>query len=830
MTHEMSATAYSSTRRRVATRRRDWRFAAPTLLAGLAGLGLASHFPLLPWAMSAAFIVACALFWAYPRPWLIVFAVLPLVGLAPWTGWITFEESDLLVLAVVVGVYGRLAVSGSLSAQVGSAKAERHRGAGALAKLTVILFAISAAVSMVRGFADAGGFEFGWYQGYHEPLNSLRVAKPFFLALLLWPLWRTLEGGQSQARSERLSWSLMLGLLGVGVAAAWERAAYTGLLDFSTEYRTTALFWEMHVGGAAIDGALALMVPFAVNAMLVARSPSRWAGAAVATLLGGYACLSTFSRAVYLAIPVSVVVLLWLQAAQRRRSAAVAADRAASHTLVPAVLLVGGFAAASTWLFPTSGYRGLLALLGVFIALLMLANLSRRFRASDWLLGFGAGAILSGLAAACAWTFQKGAYAAYAVAGAFTLGWLGRLQLPRSVRGSDVGAPLALAGFVAMVAGLVLVGWRWGEEPGLSRTLPVAAILLAVLIGVSVRKSPAWPASLRWQGTVLSAMAMVASVVGVFGGGSYMADRFARDSTSLGGRLHNWRLGLAMLDSPFDWAIGKGLGRFPASYALSKVGTDEHPGDYRLASDAGGRHLVLSGGTHALGWLAILRFSQRVPLVQAPASVRFDVRTAKPANLMFEVCEKHLLYSEVCLSKTVGVEASGQWQTRQVELEGKPPSRGAWYAPKLIVFSVGVASEGAQVELDNLALTGPGGSNLLANGSFGEGLAHWYFTSDGYHTPWHIEGILMNALFDQGVVGAGLLIAMLTGALWRLSFGSARNDALAPPLAAALVGFVVVGLFSSVTDVPRVAFLFYFLLLLGLTLRGRTRPSKLPGR
>lgn len=160
----------------------------------------------------------------------------------------------------------------------------------------------------------------------------------------------------------------------------------------------------------------------------------------------------------------------------------------------------------------------------------------------------------------------------------------------------------------------------------------------------------------------------------------------------------------------------------------------------------------------------------------------------------------------------------------QVQLEGTRPTRGAWFAPNLIVFSVGVANQGGRAELDNFELSGPDGLNLLANADFSEGFAHWFFTSDGYHTPWHIEGIFMNALFDQGVVGVLLLLLMVGGGLWRLTFGSARNNLLAPAMAAALVSFCAAGIFSSVTDVPRVAFLFYFLVLLSLTLHG-PRPS-----
>jgi hypothetical protein len=34
-----------------------------------------------------------------------------------------------------------------------------------------------------------------------------------------------------------------------------------GLTNFASDYRTSALFWEMHVGGAALDAWLMLSFP-----------------------------------------------------------------------------------------------------------------------------------------------------------------------------------------------------------------------------------------------------------------------------------------------------------------------------------------------------------------------------------------------------------------------------------------------------------------------------------------------------------------------------------------------------------------------------------------
>src|SRR6187455_1158850 len=56
------------------------------LSSGLAGIWLASHYPVWPWAMLAAFAVGSVAFWRYSASWLVVLpALLPLVGFAPWT-------------------------------------------------------------------------------------------------------------------------------------------------------------------------------------------------------------------------------------------------------------------------------------------------------------------------------------------------------------------------------------------------------------------------------------------------------------------------------------------------------------------------------------------------------------------------------------------------------------------------------------------------------------------------------------------------------------------------------------------------------------------------
>ena len=65
----------------------------------------------------------------------------------------------------------------------------------------------------------------------------------------------------------------LFGLGGAALSVLWERLAFTDLLNFSSDYRVTGLFWEMHIGGAALDGFLALTVPFVARDLV--RAP-RW--------------------------------------------------------------------------------------------------------------------------------------------------------------------------------------------------------------------------------------------------------------------------------------------------------------------------------------------------------------------------------------------------------------------------------------------------------------------------------------------------------------------------------------------------------------------------
>lgn len=820
------------------------------------GLALAAHHPLSPtWAIVAWLTAAAvsARWWAYTP--VLLMAALPLIGLAPWTGWITFEEQDLLVLACAAGGYAASALGKFGRASTARVPTWRRVfSISPLAGLLLLAFGASLLLAMQRGLADAGGFEFGWFQGYHEAMSSLRMTKSFFLAALLLPLWMRAGRRQPRELAAALLWGMVLALAGASMAALIERLAYTGLLDFSTDYRSTALFWEMHVGGAALDGCLALTLPFALLALLRERTPWRFAALMALAMLAAYAVMTTFSRGLYAAVPISVGLLVLLRDGQRRRtsglaaSAPVPAPRARAVVSRPggligrlgALLIGGGFVVAAILMFGSNGmagggYRGLLALLGVMAVLLVMpASLwlpSPTQRVIGLLMGALLAAVLSGAGWALAIAVPKAAYAEYvlAFAAAVLLRWQDRPGVAQPVY-----ACLVNASWFWLLGSMVVVAGDWGGDTAMAN-----AVLAMLVLGLSWPLLLLWPAlwplsspadrtaaastDVGWRSRSLlfGGLLLAAGVVASLGGGEYVRDRASSWHDDMQTRATHWKESLALLDTPQDWVLGKGAGRFVANHFFAGP-IAQHTGDYRLKATAGNvpAHLVLTGGQHMLGSGELFRVSQRIAPPQGEVQLTMRARAARDTSLHTEICEKQLLYIYNCLNGEVLVKAGPAWQTLQVPMGAAQQGMGGtWYAPRFVTFSVAVSSTGGVVDIASLQLHDASGQQLLHNGDFQADMARWFFSSDRYHLPWHIKNMGLHLLFEDGLVGLSLLSTLVLVALLRLSFGRGRDHALAPALVASLVGFLVVGLFDSLIDVPRLAFMFYTVLLFSLGLR-----------
>ncbi|MEO8937891.1 MAG: hypothetical protein ABI277_12635 [Burkholderiaceae bacterium] len=789
-------------------------------LCAATGLAMAGAYPVAPVVAIVCFVAATVLAGLrFSIALQAMVALLPVTGFASITGWMTFEELDLMVLAASAGGYAALALRGPPAVDVDT---RRHGPALSIFSIALIaLFLVSTAISLERGIAAAGGFRFDWFQGYDDPLNSLRIFKSFAWVVLMAPL--LLAELRRPGGFDRLSLGMTAGLGLATLAVLQERLAFTGLLDFSDDYRVTAPFWEMHVGGAALDGFLALTIPFAVREAVRNESRVRLIGAWVVLALAAYACLVTFSRGVYAAIPVSMLLLVVLVYRQRLRL-----DRAQIWSLLAKGLVFTLLVAASGFVvFRSGGYRAVLAAFLVLATAVPLEASIRKAPIATWFVA-GIGALCLGVTGALVGgVLPKGPYLVFAAALAATVVTTMRV---------DIGIPakqramLSIASWLWLAIDAVLVARHWGGNGAFRDSAVVLAALVALAFATARLNTPVWPERRHEQLATIGFAALVMGSVAVFTAGAYMGGRFQTTRGDLDVRIAHWTEGIGRLRGVDDWLFGKGLGRFPATSQFESPDAIA-PGSYRIAYRNGERFLALTGPRlKYLGFGELFRFSQRVTVQpQSTYQVTMVARSSQAGGIHVELCEKMLLYNGSCIATDPALPASPvAWQTIRFPLRTGVIGGASWYAPRPVYFAIATGNPGAVLEVRSLQMVGPDGIDVIANGDFSNRTARWFSSSDKWHLPWHIKNLLLDVLFDQGVFGLALFALLVAAAFLRTTVGRAFRHPDAPYVAAAIAGYFVVGAFDSLLDVPRVAFLFYVVTLAGLMLRNPRAVPRTP--
>ena len=759
-------------------------------------IGLARH-PLGVFPVSAAILVYCIALAKWPWLWLfLVPAAVPILDLAPVTGAIYFTDSDLLILATLGMSYGSWAWRPDGS----DSDLSRRMPIGSLAvRLLIALLCLSYIVSAARGFLPYQPFD-EQLPGYYSRWNSLRIAKGFIFAVLLAPLMGRLFRLLGEAAVDRFVGGLIAGLVAVSVMVVYERWLFPGVLDFSTDYRATGPFWEMHVGGATLDGFLALTLPFALA--MVGRS--RKLGASFIALavagLSTYAVLVTFSRGLYAACAL-IVAIMTLAGLMRRFTTRKVTNAGLVFATIGLALLL-----CLIWLvFRSGGYRSLFSAV-VLIGATYLAGATKGARGTRfWIAATGISLLCVAIDLVLCAMISKGAYAGFVLAILlFGAAWYVLYKTEE-----DQVRPVLLGTWIALAFNGAMVANHWGGAPAW-RDFALLAAGLAVPLLSKLR----WRPTIRGGVTITGVAAMSAFVLAV-SAGYYMGVRFGEVHVDFQGRINHWHNGLAALDTPYDWMIGKGVGRFPEAFFWRTPGA-AFPGTFSLAQEGGNRFLRLTAGRHVLGWGELFRLVQWVSIdPSAPPVVMLSVRTGVQSGLHIELCRRHLLYPEGCALANIAVAATGaRWQEIRVTLEGKLGA-GPHHVPEALAFGIAVGTGGQAVDLDNVQLLDASGQNRLRNSEFSDDGNFWFFTSDRHHLPWHIKNLFLNILFDQGILGLVavllLCIAVVARVLTRL-----RSWKHGISIVAAVCGFLVVGLFDSLLDAPRLGLLFFLLCFITL--------------
>lgn len=731
--------------------------------------------------------------WLFALP-----ALVPALDLAPWTGWFFVEEIDLLLLLTAAFGYWRLP------------GATVHAHLPRFASYCVAAITLAYLIGTFRGLLPLPALDANAFNNYLSRYNSLRMAKAWCWTLILLPMLTRAAGPQLVNLRRHFLPGMLSGLLLVSGAALWERMVFPGLLDFSSEYRTSAPFSSMHTGGAALDGYLALSLPFVACWLLAPPSRRAWASALALLALGAYAGLSTFSRGLYGAFVCSAAVLglfLLIRAPRRRYR---------WRPILAGAALAALNAFALLRMFAGAGYRGLAAaivLLGATVMLLTLP-LPRRLLPAALLCAGAAQLVLALLgadAAPRAGLFSP-PYLLFLLATGVFLGayWRVRQGGP-SPQPGPLG--IALIAYLSLVLNTLWIAEHRGGDPALAAAAPVAALALLVAASHIVLRRPPW----RSPGyPAMAAAAVLLSISIPIGASYYAAERFADSGADLRLRLRHWTHVVSMMDE--DWptrTFGMGLGTFPATYFWRNP-RHEVPAAYRYIDEDNNRHLRLGAPQYARGYGEILRLLQRLPVrPHTTYLLALDVRRRSDTPLLIvSLCERFLLYEQNCVVAPLRLlPADGRWHHYRVTLDSAALGSGSWALRPPVQLELGADGAPGTLDVDNVSVRRVADQEeLVRNGAFSDANNYWFFSSDRYHLPWHIENLPLNLYFELGWLGLLSFSCLLAHTTARLLRQLGGGDVWAAASLAALLGFLCVGLFDSLFDVPRLSLLFFLVL------------------
>lgn len=312
----------------------------------------------------------------------------------------------------------------------------------------------------------------------------------------------------------------------------------------------------------------------------------------------------------------------------------------------------------------------------------------------------------------------------------------------------------------------------------------------------------------------LSAMVLIAGIALVVAWpiftGKFSQSRFATVERDIATRTDHWSDTLNIIRTKNTLLFGSGLGTFPSAYFWHST-TSSRPSTYTFADEDGNTFLRLGSGES-------LYFEQIVAIEpRQQYKLRINLRSQMPeAALTVPLCEKALLYSFECSWSTIRLKTQpGKWAYHEIEMStnsfnsvNKPFNRPV----KLILYN---GKPGTTVDIDNVSLIGADGNDLIRNGDFTDGMSHWFFSTDD-HLSWHIKNLFLHVFFEQGWFGLFCFMILMGYVLVKLSKRVWQGDPLSTVLSTSLIAFITIGMVDSLIDEPRLAFLFYLLLMTGL--------------
>lgn len=280
--------------------------------------------------------------------------------------------------------------------------------------------------------------------------------------------------------------------------------------------------------------------------------------------------------------------------------------------------------------------------------------------------------------------------------------------------------------------------------------------------------------------------------------GAFATSRLAEIDTDFQTRAEHWRDALNMKSPDMVTQLfGAGLGRYPLAYLYGNR-EGRRPVELRYEREGDNTFLRLGAGDPF--------YVEQIVDVTDGRRYRLTLRMrALVADAPIDVllCERTYFHSYGCESATFAAgPRPGTWERREATIDSGRLGAGTWPLRRAVKLSLENASQGV-TDIDDVSLVDDAGRELVANGGFADGSARWYFSSNVSHLSWHIKNLWLGLLFEQGALGVlsfGLVILVTGVVSWQ---GARAGDLYAAAALAALLAFLIIGLFDSLVDAPR---------------------------
>jgi hypothetical protein len=286
--------------------------------------------------------------------------------------------------------------------------------------------------------------------------------------------------------------------------------------------------------------------------------------------------------------------------------------------------------------------------------------------------------------------------------------------------------------------------------------------------------------------------------------GYKMTERFSTSTEDLSHRTSHWANTLSYMDNSLSSTLfGKGLGSFPMYYFLNHL-SDNTTVNYAFLKNSETNFLSMSGGDYNI--------TQKVNISEETNySIFLRARSERAARLTVKFCPRHIIFSSrytpECVSQVFELKPGGEWSIFEANFYSDNLGKSRLlYWPIAVQLQHGTL--GAKLDIADFNVLDEMGVNIIANSDFSHGADRWSFVRDFSHDDWHTKNIYLNYYFEQGLLGILSFLIIIAFASITQIKALKNSSVLSPVFLASIAGVLTVGLFGSIVDNPRVAFLF----------------------